>query len=329
MRTKRTKPRKQRDPRHLDDLTIFRHADGRRDVDGVAMGGHERADGGPFRAAAVFENGGGGHGGGGLGNGRDGVFREIDDFRLAVHHVAEKRFVMRAGNRNTIVFNDIGVPFVRSMADGQFAGGKDGGIVADDNRGGLFERRLVKRRHGNRLDGGDGDFAVVHARIDAEAGIIGKPRDDDAFGDPFVAAFVGETSLAGRRETGAVEDRDAFASSLETEFEDELIIVAVGQFGNDGAFDPRVFAAGADGVEPFVRRRDGGDVMVAEPSAGLFVAEVEEHGLLCMEEDGEEDESRDQLFHIAFSFMVGICSVISARMTGGRGRESYKVPDGL
>ena len=149
-----------------------------------------------------------------MGNGRDGVFREIDDFCLAVHHVAEKRLVMCAGNRNTIVFNDIGVPFVRSMADGQFAGGKDGGIVADDNRGGLVERRLVKRRHGNRLDGGDGDFAVVHARIDAEAGIIGKPWDDDAFGDPFIAAFVGETSLADRRETGAVEDRDALVQQM-------------------------------------------------------------------------------------------------------------------
>ena len=207
MRTKRTKPWKQREPRHLDDLAIFCHTNGRRDVDGIAMGGHDRADGGPFRAAAVFENSGGGQGGGGLGEGCDGVFGEIEDFRLAVDEACEHWPIMSGCKWNTIVFNDIGVTFVRSVADRQFAGGKDGGIVADDNRGGHdIELRFEKRRHGDRLDGGDGDFAFVHARINAEAGITGKTRDDNAFGDPFVAAFVGETSLADRREIGAVED---------------------------------------------------------------------------------------------------------------------------
>jgi hypothetical protein len=43
-------------------------------------------------------------------------------------------------------------------------------------------------------------------------------------------------------------------------------------------------------MEALIRRRDGGDVMIAEPSAGLFVTEVEEHGLLSMENNGEEDE---------------------------------------
>ena len=99
---------------------------------------------------------------------------------------------MGGGKWNTIVFNDIGIPFVWSMADGQLAGFENGGIVANDNRGGRdVELWLEKRRHGNRLDGGDGDFAIVHAWIDTEAGIIGKTRDDNAFGDPFVAAVIG------------------------------------------------------------------------------------------------------------------------------------------
>ena len=95
------------------------------------------------------------------------VFGEIEDFRFAVDEACEQRQVMGGCEWNTIVFNDIGIPFVWSMADGQLAGFENGGIVADDNRGGRdVELRLEKRRHGDRLDGGDGDFAVVHAWID-------------------------------------------------------------------------------------------------------------------------------------------------------------------
>ena len=140
-----------------------------------------------------------------------------------------------------------------------------------------FKRRLVFRDDGLRDDGGDDDFAFADTRVDAQAAFSFRPRNQRLADGPSVHVVIADNGFSAGMEAISPEQLDAGRCPLVTNLNPNLVVVALRKRRNGRAFDPRVLAAVADGMQAFLRAFDLRHMVVATPSVRLAVAEIEQH----------------------------------------------------